>query len=166
MDQEIGRPLKDIVREDKDNKSEFVELLESASINPHLSWEAQRDSLALEPRYLALSCNADRKEAFSEWKQNQTAELSKEDQKCSAEKYVGFIHSKYTPGMLYAVFKRKFRNDPGFAASQVSQIEKEALFQEYKMVLSIESTQEMLEYIKARPLFSLLAPALDDKFAS
>lgn len=158
MDIVIGRPLKDIIKADKDNKNEFQELLNHAKISPHLSWEAQRDSLAVDPRYLALSSNADRQVAFNEWKQTQASKSSQVDTESSTRRFVEFIDSKYTPGMLYAVFKRKFRNNPEFTNSDIPQNQREALFQEYKMVSNIGSAQEKLEYIETRPLFSMLLP--------
>lgn len=138
---------------DDDDEEEFVEMLNDLQPNPSNHWESNRDKLARDPRYLALSSNTKRAQVFNEWAKKQGVKNS------TREDYLRLVWSNAQPTLYYLEFKRRFRDKPGFNCDLADK-EKEVLYREYQryirrsagdrkrhlnLIKSLRNTEEELE---------------------
>lgn len=143
--------LKRVIDTDEDNEPEFIALLnEKAGTN--IPWEQLRSQLAAEPRYLSLSSDHQRKQAFNRWKtQLADSPASASDE----ESYLKFVHSKYQPNTIYAIFRRRFGRNPEISGLSLSEKGKEGIFREYVEFAKMSSSEKQ-EYANKNPIFNSL----------
>lgn len=154
---------------DDDNEEEFMELLDDTQPDPLQPWESNRDKLAGDPRYLALSSNIKRANSFAKWaKPLRNRSASRED-------YLKLVWACAQPSMYYLEFKRQFRNEPGFEC-ELADKQKEQLYREYQRYIKksaddrrrylslLKSIHNADEYLESDPRWIALPPRDKQEF--
>lgn len=150
MERVVG-DLKTVVDTDGDNESEFIALLDDKA-SANIPWDQLRSQLAAEPRYLSLSSDHQRKQAFTRWKAQFADKPASASEK---QQYLQFVHSKYQPNTIYAIFRRRFGRNPEISGLALSEKGKESLFREYVDFIK-KSDGEKQAYAKQNPVFDAL----------
>ncbi|KAK9457369.1 hypothetical protein V1511DRAFT_485965 [Dipodascopsis uninucleata] len=113
----------------------FKEMLFDLNVNPYSPWETEMHKLVDDPRYILFHTMADRRVLFDEWSRDRIAELKalkqNEPKLDPKEQFLEFLRSYATPKLFYLEFKRKYRKDPSFRDSPLTDREKEKLYRQY-----------------------------------
>ncbi|KAK9369712.1 hypothetical protein V1509DRAFT_618886 [Lipomyces kononenkoae] len=113
----------------------FRELLVDANVNPYAPWEATIETIVNDQRYLALNTLSERKAAFEDWSKERITELkaqkANEPKLDPKEQFMDLLRQYATPKLFYQEFKRKYRKEPLFKDSALSDREKEKIYRDY-----------------------------------
>jgi len=146
----LNENLNDLVANDRDDVSQFTDLLNEAQVNSFAAWELVRDRLAVDPRYLSVSSDGQRRALYKEWAGTHRDEL-KPDSKST---FLAAVRDAYT-GSPYPIFKRKVRSNAHFADIELPETEKANLYREYAIYTKL-ADNEKAQFVKERPYFRSL----------
>ncbi|KAK9469728.1 hypothetical protein V1512DRAFT_16653 [Lipomyces arxii] len=118
-----------------DKVKSFTDLLVEADVNPYSPWDLEMPKLVTDPRYKVLETTSERKAAFENWSRDRIAELKGQaanTPKVSPEQlFSEFLRQYATPRLFYQEFKRKYRKEPAFKESRLSDREREKMYREF-----------------------------------
>ncbi|KAK9240197.1 hypothetical protein V1525DRAFT_396217 [Lipomyces kononenkoae] len=113
----------------------FRELLIDADVNPYAPWETAIQTIVNDQRYVALNTLSERKAAFEDWSKERITELkaqkANEPKLDPKEQFMDLLRQYATPKLFYQEFKRKYRKEPLFKDSTLSDREKEKIYRDY-----------------------------------
>ncbi|KAK9493473.1 hypothetical protein V1508DRAFT_415614 [Lipomyces doorenjongii] len=113
----------------------FRELLIDADVNPYSPWDAAMRKIANDQRYIALETLSERKAAFEDWSKERITELkvqkANEPKYDPKEQFLELLRQYATPKLFYQEFKRKYRKEPIFKETSLTDGEKEKIYRDY-----------------------------------
>ncbi|KAK9317876.1 hypothetical protein V1524DRAFT_421413 [Lipomyces starkeyi] len=113
----------------------FRELLADADVNPYSPWDAAMRKIANDQRYIALETLSERKAAFEDWSKERITELkvqkANEPKFDPKEQFLELLRQYATPKLFYQEFKRKYRKEPIFKETSLTDGEKEKIYRDY-----------------------------------
>ncbi|KAK9322422.1 hypothetical protein V1517DRAFT_323422 [Lipomyces orientalis] len=113
----------------------FRELLVDANVNPYSPWDTEMPKVATDQRYIILETLSERKAAFENWSKERIIELkaqkANEPKFDPKEQFLELLRQYATPKLFYQEFKRKYRKEPIFKDSSLTDREKEKIYREY-----------------------------------
>ncbi|KAK9377723.1 uncharacterized protein V1513DRAFT_435075 [Lipomyces chichibuensis] len=119
----------------EDRVETFRELLVDANVNPYSPWDAAMRKIANDQRYIALETLSERKAAFEDWSKERISELkiqkANEPKFDPKEQFLDLLRQYATPKLFYQEFKRKYRKEPIFKETSLTDGEKEKIYRDY-----------------------------------
>ncbi|KAJ8103870.1 hypothetical protein POJ06DRAFT_8669 [Lipomyces tetrasporus] len=113
----------------------FRELLVDANVNPYSPWDTEMPKVATDQRYIILETLSERKAVFENWSKERITELkaqrANEPKFDPKEQFLELLRQYATPKLFYQEFKRKYRKEPIFKDSSLTDREKEKIYREY-----------------------------------
>lgn len=150
---DLEDPYADI--SDQQRQTIFSQLLDAYDVNPYKTWESALHLVIDDPRYDVYDSSKQRSEAFDVWARIKIAQIRQAKQTqpeasssdAPASLFIKFIQANYSKKLLYIDFKRKFRKQPEFSKSQLSDKDKEKLFREFSLWMkkSIQDREHALK---------------------